>query len=75
MPKSEAQQNRPPPGYPTDNPPHPRKRKFFCCSRTKMKGDYRERDSREKAIRERSFIDGCMFALCCCWLCQECCAY
>ncbi|KAF8006997.1 hypothetical protein BT93_K1103 [Corymbia citriodora subsp. variegata] len=73
MPKSEDKQNRPPPGYPTDSPPHAGKRKFLWCSRTKMKGDYRERDSRERAARERGFIDGCLFALCCCWLCEECC--
>ncbi|GMY19133.1 cysteine-rich and transmembrane domain-containing protein A [Fagus crenata] len=28
-------------------------------TRTKKKGD-------------RGFIEGCIFALCCCWLCEEC---
>ncbi|QCD97028.1 hypothetical protein DEO72_LG6g1738 [Vigna unguiculata] len=36
----------------------PAKRKFF--SAFKKKG-------------ERGFIEGCLFALCCCWLCEECC--
>ncbi|KAI4348631.1 hypothetical protein L6164_009334 [Bauhinia variegata] len=35
----------------------PAKRKFF--SSTKKKGD-------------RGFIEGCLFALCCCWLCEAC---
>ncbi|KAF8006996.1 hypothetical protein BT93_K1102 [Corymbia citriodora subsp. variegata] len=63
MPKSGAQQNPPPPGYPTDNLPHTRKMKFLCCGRTQMKGN----------SRDRGFIEGCLFALCCCWLCEECC--
>ncbi|KEH23593.1 cysteine-rich TM module stress tolerance protein [Medicago truncatula] len=44
-------------GYPTDQDP-PTKRKLFIS--TKKKGD-------------RGFIEGCLFALCCCWLCEECC--
>ncbi|CAL5193346.1 unnamed protein product [Lathyrus oleraceus] len=57
MQKPEAQRNQPPPGYPTDQDP-PTKRKMFFSS--KKKG-------------ERGFIEGCLFALCCCWLCEECC--
>ncbi|KAJ0099139.1 hypothetical protein Patl1_20875 [Pistacia atlantica] len=30
-----------------------------CCPKIKKKGD-------------RSFIEGCLFALCCCWLCEVC---
>ncbi|OIW03179.1 hypothetical protein TanjilG_11816 [Lupinus angustifolius] len=56
MQKQETQVNKPPPGYPTEDPPT--KRKF--SSSTKKKG-------------ERGFIEGCLFALCCCWLCEECC--
>ncbi|CAK8543095.1 unnamed protein product [Lathyrus sativus] len=57
MQKPETQRNQPPPGYPTDQDP-PTKRKMFFSS--KKKG-------------ERGFIEGCLFALCCCWLCEECC--
>nr|DAD42600.1 TPA_asm: hypothetical protein HUJ06_000830 [Nelumbo nucifera] len=31
-----------------------------CCPQSKKKGD-------------RGFIEGCLFALCCCWLCEMCC--
>ncbi|KAL4607608.1 hypothetical protein ACB094_09G157300 [Castanea mollissima] len=56
MPKSETQQETPPAGYPNGNPPKGNK----CCTRgSKSKGD-------------RGFIEGCLFALCCCWLCEEC---
>ncbi|EEF30889.1 conserved hypothetical protein [Ricinus communis] len=55
MPKSEKQENQPPPGYPTDTPTAKKK----CCPNTKKKGD-------------RGFIEGCLFALCCCWLCEAC---
>ncbi|GKV41598.1 hypothetical protein SLEP1_g49105 [Rubroshorea leprosula] len=56
MTKSEAQGNQPPAGYPTDNPSTGKKRWFV---RRKNKG-------------ERGFIEGCLFALCCCWLCEGC---
>ncbi|XWS57123.1 hypothetical protein CRYUN_Cryun09bG0145000 [Craigia yunnanensis] len=55
MPKSESQENQPPAGYPTMDPPVQKK----CIPRTKKKGD-------------RGFIEGCLFALCCCWLCETC---
>ncbi|PKI42037.1 hypothetical protein CRG98_037490 [Punica granatum] len=60
MAKTETQQNQPqpPPGYPTENPPVKGRKKFF--SRSKPKG-------------ERGFLEGCLFALCCCWICEECC--
>ncbi|KAL5720364.1 hypothetical protein ACHQM5_013037 [Ranunculus cassubicifolius] len=61
MPKAETQpkdgSNPPSPGYPADKP---EKKKNCCCTRSKKKGD-------------RGFIEGCLFALCCCWLCEECC--
>ncbi|KAB2609758.1 cysteine-rich and transmembrane domain-containing protein A [Pyrus ussuriensis x Pyrus communis] len=60
MAKTGTQENQPPPGYPTatENPPtSPTGEKFR--PRTKAKG-------------ERGFIEGCLFALCCCWLCEEC---
>ncbi|RWR74684.1 cysteine-rich and transmembrane domain-containing protein A [Cinnamomum micranthum f. kanehirae] len=61
MPKSETQGNERkeqlPPGYPNENHPPPKKK---CCPpRSTKKG-------------ERGFIEGCIAALCCCWLCEEC---
>ncbi|GKV41713.1 hypothetical protein SLEP1_g49211 [Rubroshorea leprosula] len=56
MTKTDTQENQPPAGYPTQNPPAGKKKWF---TRTKKKG-------------ERGFIEGCLFALCCCWLCEEC---
>ncbi|KAL1312513.1 hypothetical protein HN51_039121 [Arachis hypogaea] len=56
-PETQGNQAPPPPGYPTDQDP-PTKKGFM--SRTKKKG-------------ERGFIEGCLFALCCCWICEMCC--
>ncbi|KAL7092912.1 hypothetical protein ABFS83_11G010800 [Erythranthe nasuta] len=53
------QANHPPPGYPSENPPPSGKKRMKCLPRTKAKGD-------------RGFIEGCLFALCCCWLCEVC---
>ncbi|KAL0928997.1 hypothetical protein M5K25_000936 [Dendrobium thyrsiflorum] len=50
--------NQPPPGYPTETSASKKKK---CCQRTKKRG-------------EKGFIEGCLAALCCCWLCEECCA-
>ncbi|KAL8489402.1 hypothetical protein ACS0TY_024862 [Phlomoides rotata] len=50
--------SQPPPGYPTENPPVGTK-KTKCAPQTKAKGD-------------RGFLEGCLFALCCCWLCEVC---
>nr|KJB35914.1 hypothetical protein B456_006G133500 [Gossypium raimondii] len=59
MPKSDfAQENQPPAGYPTAAPPRPAAQNK-CFPRSKKKGD-------------RGFIEGCLFALCCCWLCETC---
>ncbi|KAI4386548.1 hypothetical protein MLD38_004475 [Melastoma candidum] len=61
---AQVDQNQPPLGYPTADPPaatlpgKKNKKRFFA--RTKPRG-------------ERGFIEGCLFALCCCWLCEECC--
>ncbi|KAL3637186.1 hypothetical protein CASFOL_019485 [Castilleja foliolosa] len=52
------QANQPPPGYPTENPAIGKKKTKFW-TRSKAKGD-------------RGFIEGCLFALCCCWLCEVC---
>ncbi|OMO60111.1 hypothetical protein COLO4_33936 [Corchorus olitorius] len=57
MPKSETQENQTPAGYPTAESPAQAQKK--CSPRTKKKGD-------------RGFIEGCLFALCCCWLCEAC---
>ncbi|KAK9154714.1 hypothetical protein Sjap_002194 [Stephania japonica] len=48
----------PPPGYPNEDDDN----KKGCCfkfKRSSKKGD-------------RGFIEGCLFALCCCWLCEAC---
>ncbi|CAD5165769.1 unnamed protein product [Musa acuminata subsp. malaccensis] len=47
----------PPPGYPTEKSSPPKKK---CWPQSKKKG-------------ERGFIEGCLAALCCCWLCEVCC--
>ncbi|PNX98606.1 hypothetical protein L195_g021856 [Trifolium pratense] len=57
MQNPETQRNQPPPGYPSTDQDPPTKRKLFFKS--KKKGD-------------RGFIEGCLFALCCCWICEEC---
>ncbi|CAN1173536.1 Protein CYSTEINE-RICH TRANSMEMBRANE MODULE 12 [Linum perenne] len=56
--RAEQKQQTPPAGYPTENPAaNPTGKKFI--PKTKKKGD-------------RGFIEGCLFALCCCWICEEC---
>ncbi|TQE05984.1 hypothetical protein C1H46_008408 [Malus baccata] len=57
MAKTETQETQPPSGYPTETENPPTGKKFRPW--TKKKGD-------------RGFIEGCLFALCCCWLCEEC---
>ncbi|KAK8959517.1 hypothetical protein KSP40_PGU010600 [Platanthera guangdongensis] len=44
--------------YPTTKTATEKKKKD--CQRTKNRG-------------EKGFIEGCIAALCCCWLCEECC--
>ncbi|CAF1791604.1 hypothetical protein Bca4012_047051 [Brassica carinata] len=57
-----AEDQHPPPGYPAaeevfEQPGQDKnKKKPF---ETKQKGD-------------RGFIEGCLFALCCCWICEMC---
>ncbi|CAA2966594.1 cysteine-rich and transmembrane domain-containing A, partial [Olea europaea subsp. europaea] len=52
------QVNQPPPGYPTEDPPtEKKKKKMKFWSSSKPKG-------------ERGFLEGCLFGLCCCWLCE-----
>ncbi|CAN4089843.1 unnamed protein product [Withania somnifera] len=53
------QDNQPPPGYPTEATPTGKKKKMKCFPTSKAKG-------------ERGFIEGCLFALCCCWICEVC---
>ncbi|KAK3218004.1 hypothetical protein Dsin_011974 [Dipteronia sinensis] len=61
MHNSQTQEIQPPPGYPTtENQPTGKKMK--CIPQTKKKGDR----------GDRGFIQGCLFALCCCWLCEAC---
>ncbi|XP_027070439.1 protein CYSTEINE-RICH TRANSMEMBRANE MODULE 12 [Coffea arabica] len=52
-------ENQVPPGYPTENPTMGKKKKKRCWPQSKPKG-------------ERGFIEGCLFALCCCWICEMC---
>ncbi|KAL0555051.1 hypothetical protein IC582_008983 [Cucumis melo] len=58
MPISEEKQDHHPPGYPTENVETGKKKRLRGT--TKKRGD-------------RSFIEGCLFGLCCCWLCEACC--
>ncbi|TKW27618.1 hypothetical protein SEVIR_3G268700v4 [Setaria viridis] len=51
---------QPPPGYPTVGPDGGDK-----------KGSRRAKTSKQRG--EPSFIEGCIAALCCCWLCDLCC--
>ncbi|KAK4373740.1 hypothetical protein RND71_009124 [Anisodus tanguticus] len=54
------QENQPPPGYPTESTSTAKKnKKMKCFPRSKPKG-------------ERGFLEGCLFALCCCWVCEVC---
>ncbi|XP_010543520.1 PREDICTED: cysteine-rich and transmembrane domain-containing protein A [Tarenaya hassleriana] len=61
---SENPEAQPPAGYPTAEAPEPgkekKKKKLLPSFGTKQKGD-------------RGFIEGCLFALCCCWICEMCC--
>ncbi|CAI9099720.1 OLC1v1036582C4 [Oldenlandia corymbosa var. corymbosa] len=59
MDQYQAQNQQPPAGYPTENPPVTEKKKHKFMSKSKPKGD-------------RGFIEGCLFALCCCWICDMC---
>ncbi|KAK4377975.1 hypothetical protein RND71_004271 [Anisodus tanguticus] len=59
MQKQENQVNQPPrEGYPTEFTPNENKKKKGW-PRSKPRG-------------ERGFLEGCLFALCCCWLCEAC---
>nr|ABK22215.1 unknown [Picea sitchensis]ACN40110.1 unknown [Picea sitchensis] len=49
----------PPPGYPTQAPP-PQYAESSGPVKTQQRG-------------EKGFIEGCLAALCCCWLCETCC--
>ncbi|CAK9317065.1 unnamed protein product [Citrullus colocynthis] len=44
---------------PNQPQPLPSGKKSFRCSHTQKKGN-------------RSFLEGCIFALCCCWICDAC---
>ncbi|KQK06576.1 hypothetical protein BRADI_2g27085v3 [Brachypodium distachyon] len=54
---------QPPPGYPTED------------SVAGAGGDGSPRGGRTRQRgRKTSFLDACVAALCCCWLCDLCCA-
>ncbi|KAL9232621.1 hypothetical protein vseg_007710 [Gypsophila vaccaria] len=57
--QQQTMDNVPPAGYPTLTPPE---------GKTKKKGIFRTKQRGEKG-----FIEGCLAALCCCFICEECC--
>ncbi|KQK06574.1 hypothetical protein BRADI_2g27075v3 [Brachypodium distachyon] len=58
--------SQPPPGYPrVDSDQAAGGKKKCCCC-----GSRRRRPTKRG---ETSFIEGCIAALCCCWLCELCC--
>ncbi|KAI8562405.1 hypothetical protein RHMOL_Rhmol03G0034800 [Rhododendron molle] len=59
MAKTENQENQPPPGYPSENPPTVKK-KWYRIPGTKKRG-------------EKGCLEACLAALCCCFVCEECC--
>ncbi|KAK9664423.1 hypothetical protein RND81_14G040700 [Saponaria officinalis] len=56
--QQQTMDNVPPPGYPTLTTPERKTKKGMF--RSKQRGD-------------KGFIEGCLAALCCCWICEECC--
>ncbi|PAN19824.1 hypothetical protein PAHAL_3G301600 [Panicum hallii] len=62
-------QSQPPPGYPRLDAEQQggggKKKKKGCC------GPRRRAATAKRG--EASFIEGCIAALCCCWLCEFCC--
>ncbi|GLJ32519.1 hypothetical protein SUGI_0654310 [Cryptomeria japonica] len=57
-PLSSYPEGYPPPGYPTQAPP----------------SQYAEAGPVKTQSRgEKGCLEGCLAALCCCWLCEECC--
>ncbi|KAF6984400.1 hypothetical protein CFC21_002426 [Triticum aestivum] len=60
-------QPQPPPGYPTVDPKQQAGGRRRCCC-----GPWRRR-TKQRGRGETSFIEGCLAALCCCWLCELCC--
>ncbi|KAG0517863.1 hypothetical protein BDA96_09G126000 [Sorghum bicolor] len=65
---SNTNSTQPPPGYPrldAEQNGHGKKKKQGCCG-------LRRRTTTTKR-GEASFIEGCIAALCCCWLCELCC--
>ncbi|KAG8069003.1 hypothetical protein GUJ93_ZPchr0005g14355 [Zizania palustris] len=57
---------QPPPGYPRldSEKANRKKKKAHCCGLSWRRSTKRG---------ETSFIEGCIAALCCCWLCELCC--
>ncbi|KAL6853899.1 hypothetical protein ACP4OV_019928 [Aristida adscensionis] len=49
----------PPPGYPTDA--------------EQQQGGKKGRRGSTTSRGEKGFIEGCIAALCCCWICEMCC--
>ncbi|RCV29037.1 hypothetical protein SEVIR_5G457400v4 [Setaria viridis] len=50
----------PPPGYPT-------------ASGAEQQGGRKGRRGKTTSRGEKGFIEGCIAALCCCWICEMCC--
>ncbi|KAL5228222.1 hypothetical protein ABZP36_016487 [Zizania latifolia] len=51
--------SQPPPGYPT--------------AAGAEQGGKKSRRGSTKSRGEKGFIEGCIAALCCCWICEMCC--
>ncbi|KAJ1262657.1 hypothetical protein BS78_09G125800 [Paspalum vaginatum] len=66
---SNTNSSQPPPGYPKLDAEQQGsgKKKKGCC------GSRRRAASKSAKRGEASFIEGCIAALCCCWLCELCC--
>ncbi|KAF0922797.1 hypothetical protein E2562_002049 [Oryza meyeriana var. granulata] len=66
MENNKNNQLQPPPGYPRLDSEQQagKKKKGRCCGSSCRRATKRG---------ETSFIEGCIAALCCCWLCELCC--
>ncbi|KAF7040155.1 hypothetical protein CFC21_050075 [Triticum aestivum] len=59
--RSNQQAPPPPPGYPT------------AAAEQDQVGGKKGRRASTKSRGEKGFIEGCLAALCCCWICEMCC--
>ncbi|EMS60451.1 hypothetical protein CFC21_038190 [Triticum aestivum] len=59
--RSNQQAPPPPPGYPT------------AAAEQGQAGGKKGGRASTKSRGEKGFIEGCLAALCCCWICEMCC--